>query len=68
MHTLRALMISGYPFAWIISRLVALGDGTGNETSTIAFLLWSAFFGIVVWLAAIMGCVWAWNHLAVTIH
>jgi hypothetical protein len=58
----------GYPFALLLSRLVTMGDGTGNESSIIAFQLWSVLFGVLVWVLVVFGCVWLSNHVSISFH
>jgi hypothetical protein len=48
----------GYPFAWFIGQIKVMGDGTGNESSTIEFMIWALVFAIIAWVSIVYGIVW----------
>ena len=66
MFCLLVIGIPGAPFALLIAQIKRMGDGSGNESSTIEFYAWSLGFGLVIWAGGIWGINWLWSHLSIS--
>jgi hypothetical protein len=60
-------LIVGYPFAWLLNLIRPMGN-PDNEGRIVWMQIWTMVFGVIVWVVVILGTIWAFNNLSISVE